>query len=93
MAVTTRQITSNILGLIGAAVGGVLGYYTFQWIFDHGFYGMMIPARLLVWAVVCWPSIHRKSEGRSAVWPLWAWVSSRNGASSHSEMTRAQPIF
>ena len=43
MAVTTRQITSNILGLIGAAVGGVLGYYTFQWIFDHGFYGMMIP--------------------------------------------------
>ena len=43
MAVTTRQITSNVLGLIGAVVGGVLGYYTFQWIFYHGFYGMMIP--------------------------------------------------
>ena len=43
MAVTTQQITSNILGLIGAAAGGVLGYYTFRWIFDHGFYGMMIP--------------------------------------------------
>jgi hypothetical protein len=47
MAVTTRQITSNILGLIGAVAGGVLGYYTFQWIYHHGFYGMMIPGALL----------------------------------------------
>ncbi len=43
MAVTTQQITSNLLGLIGAVAGAVLGYYTFQWIYDHGFYGMMIP--------------------------------------------------
>ncbi len=47
MAVTARQITSNILGLIGAAVGGVLGYYNFLWILNQGFYGLMIPGALL----------------------------------------------
>ena len=47
MAVTSRQITSNLLGFIGAVVGGVLGYYTFLWIVDQGFYGMMIPGALL----------------------------------------------
>jgi hypothetical protein len=47
MAFTTRQITSNILGLIGAAVGGVLGYYIFRWILDQGFYGLMIPGAVL----------------------------------------------
>ncbi len=47
MAVTARQITSNALGLVGALAGGVLGYYTFQWIYYHGFYGMMIPGALL----------------------------------------------
>jgi hypothetical protein len=47
MAVTTRQITSNILGLIGAVAGGVLGYYIFLWILDQGFYGLMIPGALL----------------------------------------------
>jgi hypothetical protein len=47
MAVTTQQLTSNVLGLLGAIVGGVLGYYTFSWIFDHGFYGMMIPGAFL----------------------------------------------
>lgn len=47
MAVTTRQITSNLLGLIGAVGGGVLGYYIFLWILDQGFYGLMIPGALL----------------------------------------------
>jgi len=47
MAITTRQITSNVLGLIGAAVGGVLGYYIFLWILGQGFYGLMIPGALL----------------------------------------------
>jgi len=47
MAVTTRQITGNILGLIGAAVGGVLGYYIFLWLIHQGFYGLMIPGALL----------------------------------------------
>jgi len=46
MAVSGR-ITSNVLGFIGAVTGGVLGYYTFMWIVDQGFYGLMIPGALL----------------------------------------------
>lgn len=46
MAVSGR-ITSNVLGLIGAVAGGVLGYYTFMWIVGQGFYGLMIPGALL----------------------------------------------
>jgi hypothetical protein len=43
----TRLITSYALGLIGAVAGGILGYYTFMWIVDQGFYGLMIPGALL----------------------------------------------
>jgi hypothetical protein len=32
---------------VGAAAGGVLGYYTFEWIVHQGFYGLMIPGALL----------------------------------------------
>jgi hypothetical protein len=47
MGVTSREITSNILGLMGAAAGGVLGYYTFQWLLGYSLYGMMIPGGFL----------------------------------------------
>ncbi len=47
MDATARKITSNFLGLLGAIGGGVLGYYTFQWIVHQGFYGLMIPGALL----------------------------------------------
>ena len=70
MAVTTRQITSNILGLIGAAVGGVLGYYTFQWIFDHGFYGMMIPGAFV--GLGCGLLAQHPSQVRGAICGLAA---------------------
>lgn len=39
----TRVVMSNLLGLVGAAVGGVLGFYTFGWLEQHGFYGLAIP--------------------------------------------------
>jgi hypothetical protein len=39
----TRSLISNLLGLVGAAVGGVLGFYTFGWLEDHGYYGLAIP--------------------------------------------------
>src|SRR3954447_17873303 len=42
-----RQVASCFLGLIGAVIGGALGYYTFMWIVDQGFYGLMIPGALL----------------------------------------------
>jgi hypothetical protein len=43
----TRIVISNLLGLIGAAAGGVLGFYTFKWLEDHGFYGLAIPGAFL----------------------------------------------
>lgn len=42
-----RLLISNILGLIGAVIGGVLGFYTFGWLEDHGFYGLAIPGAFL----------------------------------------------
>ena len=70
MAVTSRQITSNILGLIGAAVGGVLGYYTFKWIFYHGFYGMMIPGAFV--GLGCGLLAQHPSQVRGAICGLAA---------------------
>jgi hypothetical protein len=42
-----RYVISNLLGLVGAIIGGVLGFYTFRWLFEHGFYGLMIPGALV----------------------------------------------
>ncbi len=42
-----RNLVSNLLGIVGALVGGALGFYIFGWLFDHGFYGLMIPGALL----------------------------------------------
>ena len=37
------------IGLAGAAVGGVIGYFAAVWIVHQGFYAMMIPGALLGW--------------------------------------------
>ncbi len=42
-----RLVISNLLGLAGAAVGGVLGFYIFGWMFERGWYGLMIPGAFL----------------------------------------------
>src|SRR5262245_5765572 len=42
-----RHLISNMLGLLGAILGGVLGFYTFGWVLEHGFLGLMIPGALL----------------------------------------------
>ena len=42
-----RHLISNLLGLVGAIIGGVLGFYTFGWLFYYGFYGLMIPGAFL----------------------------------------------
>lgn len=42
-----RYVMSHLLGLIGAVVGGALGFYIFGWLARHGFYGLMIPGALL----------------------------------------------
>ena len=38
-----RRLISNLLGLVGAIIGGVLGLDTFAWLEDKGFYGLAIP--------------------------------------------------
>jgi hypothetical protein len=42
-----RHLISNLLGLVGAVIGGVLGFYTFDWLRGQGFYGLMVPGALL----------------------------------------------
>ena len=37
------------LGLVGAIVGGVAGYFLFGWIVRQGLYAPMLPAALLGW--------------------------------------------
>jgi hypothetical protein len=42
-----RKLISNILGLVGAALGGVLGFYLYKWIVTQGLVGGMIPGAFL----------------------------------------------
>jgi len=42
-----RYLFSNLLGLVGAIAGGALGFYTFRWLKDQGFYGLIIPGAFL----------------------------------------------
>lgn len=42
-----RHLISNLLGFVGAMIGGALGFYTFGWIYAQGYYGLMIPGALL----------------------------------------------
>jgi hypothetical protein len=42
-----RFLISNLLGLVGAAIGGVVGFYAFTWLVRQGFYGLMIPGAFL----------------------------------------------
>jgi hypothetical protein len=42
-----RRLISHLLGLVGAAIGGVLGFYTFRWLEHQGFYGLAIPGSFL----------------------------------------------
>lgn len=42
-----RQARTLMLGLLGAAVGGALGYHAFFWIAGQGFYALAVPAGLL----------------------------------------------
>ncbi|MGB0581166.1 MAG: hypothetical protein ACPGVU_15825 [Limisphaerales bacterium] len=41
------QLKNNMLVLLGAAVGGILGYFIFFWIVGQGFYGLALPGGLM----------------------------------------------
>jgi hypothetical protein len=42
-----RLVISNLLGLVGAAAGGALGFGIFWWLWEQDYYGLMIPGALL----------------------------------------------
>ncbi len=43
----SRILLSHFLGLVGAAIGGVAGFYAFEWLLNRGFYGLAIPGSFL----------------------------------------------
>lgn len=50
-----------VLGLVGAVVGGVLGYFLFMWIAGYGFYAIVLPGALV--GIGCGALSGRKSTG------------------------------
>ncbi len=44
---SSERLMSTLFSVIGGAVGGFVGYKAFSWLYDHGYYGMMIPGGLL----------------------------------------------
>ncbi len=41
------KFKDDVLALVGAALGGVVGYFAFFWIVRQGFYGLILPGGLL----------------------------------------------
>lgn len=46
----SSQSKTLALGLLGAAIGGCLGYFAFFWIARQGFYALVLPPALLGFA-------------------------------------------
>jgi len=42
-----QQSTSRLFPLLGAALGGLLGYFAFGWLAHQGFYAVALPGALL----------------------------------------------
>ena len=42
-----RHLISDLLGLVGAAIGGTVGFYTFLWLLKQGYYGLIVPGAFL----------------------------------------------
>ncbi|MDG3004501.1 hypothetical protein [Paludisphaera mucosa] len=57
-----NRIAEDLAGALGALLGATLGYYTFQWLYQRGFYGMMIPGALL--GLGCGLAARRPSQAR-----------------------------
>lgn len=61
----SRKILSTFLGLIGAAVGGAVGYFLFLWALKQGFYALILPGALL--GLGCSVLARHRSLGRGLV--------------------------
>lgn len=42
-----RKVFEAVLSSIGAALGGVLGYFAFGWLYRRGYYAMVLPGSLV----------------------------------------------
>jgi hypothetical protein len=42
-----RFVQTLVFGLLGAVIGGAVGYYAFIWIAHQGFYAIMLPGALV----------------------------------------------
>lgn len=42
-----KAIVSNLRGLAGAAIGAVIGFFAFTWIYRQGLYAMIVPGALI----------------------------------------------
>jgi hypothetical protein len=42
-----RQAFVIVRGIVGAVIGGAIGYLVFRWLAKSGFYGMIIPGAML----------------------------------------------
>jgi hypothetical protein len=42
-----QKVISHVLGVVGAVLGGTVGFYTFGWLFEQHYYGPMIPGAFL----------------------------------------------
>ena len=61
-----RLLISNLLGLVGAIIGGVLGFYTFAWLRTKGSMGWRSPGPSWDWAAGCSRVTTRPFAGCSA---------------------------
>jgi hypothetical protein len=43
----SAALMSNLRAVVGAIIGGVLGFYTFSWLVYQGFYGLWLPGAFL----------------------------------------------
>ena len=48
---TGNQFIGIARGLVGAAIGGAVGYYAFGWILGYGLYAMILPGAALGFAL------------------------------------------
>ena len=46
------RIVPLMRGLLGAAVGALVGYFAFEWILGQRFYAMILPGLLWAWDLV-----------------------------------------
>jgi hypothetical protein len=64
------RVRNLMVGIVGAAAGGVLGYFAFLWIARQGFYALMLPGGLVGLGGGLW--VRDRSPARAAICGVFA---------------------